>query len=268
MQTYRLLVAAAFCCFVAPALAAPISVSGGFSSFDSTIYEGVGINYFLGPPGGSSPNTVQICPGGAGGNCTQDPNDAAALDAKFNFTVIQPTFTFFDTSPFVNTANSFSFTPAIGQSVAGRGVQFLLGTLTITNGDWVSDASLGFTLTSHSTDPQLNDQTFAGVLQMNLDAGPGGSDIFKFLPGPGVGPGVMAVTVDDLPANNVGSMNVYGEINSLDLTKVDDFTGGLRAVTPLPEPSTIALVAAGLGIMALLRLTRRRPGMGSACGGY
>ena len=138
----------------------------------------------------------------------------------------------------------------------------MLGTLTITNGNWVGDASLGFKLTSQSTDPQLNGQIFAGVLQMNLDAGPGGSDIFRFVPGPGVGPGVVAVTVDDLPGNNVGSMNMYGEINSLDLTKVDDFTGGLHAaVTPVPEPASIALLAAGIGMMALLA-TRRRSGMG------
>lgn len=204
--------------------------------------------------------------------CGSDPTCAAALaDPSIVNTAISGSSVVFryDTAKFpTNAPNSFSFVGAQSE-VAGPGISFLLGTLTFTNGQFYPLAFVDFTLTTHSTNPALNNHGLSGRIRLDTNSTvslqpEAEADYFTLQDAAGrTLSSLGSVRVYDsfacpagTPAGqtcNVGSVDLYGHINSLDLERFANATGGafINASTTgslVPEPSTGLLWAAGMGL--------------------
>jgi hypothetical protein len=170
--------------------------------------------------------------------------------------------------------NIITFTPAAPQEVAGPGVDFLLGTITFTNGAWrgVLDGTLdmNFTLelTTHSTDSALNGKILSDDLVYTTTAPVTNrtpetdADFLFFRNHSELGSGRVYEEFSGHP--NTGSWDVYGHVASLDLDRFANATGGaflsssvgdLRAV---PEPDSAALLVSGLMGIGLYRRRSKR----------
>jgi hypothetical protein len=154
------------------------------------------------------------------------------------FSTPQSSLEFFVTGA---TPNLVQFTPAAPQPVSGKGVPFLLGTFTIANGVWSGDADFGFKLTTSSTTPgsPLDGQTFTGFLHMaltpnsNLNTPEQNADIYTLLNATANTLNLPMMQVYELadsplpPPGNVGTADLFGAINSLDLVTLSNPQGGL-----------------------------------------
>lgn len=194
--------------------------------------------------------------------------------------------------------NAFSFVGAIDQTVAGVGPAnlFKLGTLTYVNGNFHPSAFIDFSITTSSAEASLDGHNFSGRVAFAVNpnayrADPGSiagsydeyldriamesADYFTVQDTSGQTLSSLgSVRVFDYnlctsaygsdPACNVGSVDLYGYINSLHLTQFTGATGGafvngsvLPPIIPsVPEPSTLALVSAGLALVGAAQ--RRR----------
>jgi hypothetical protein len=159
------------------------------------------------------------------------------------------------------------------------GNPFELGTLTFTNGLWTADANFGFSIVaydlSHSTSHR-----FDGLIQMALTPNTGtpqqNAD-FIYITDPAGNPVVSPLTLKALPSirayeladspngSNSVTVDLFGKFGSLDLTSIENATGGGFIDVSLtsepggppsqvPEPATFALL--GCGVLALAALKR------------
>jgi hypothetical protein len=172
-------------------------------------------------------------------------------------------FVYSTTPGFTPVANAFSFTAAPAANV-GVGQEFKLGTFTFTNGQWYPDADLTFTLTTHSPDASLDGKTFEGTIHLlsiaRLTTDPfREADIFYINERRDLG----AAHVFDLdhqpPGNpgNVGSIDIYGRIDSLVPTRLVA-ANPAAFIEAVPEPTTLAALAGGLGWLGIAAWRRRR----------
>ena len=227
------------------AAATPVTVTGGFTSFSGIV-------------------------GGTVNGITQTLNGAplcADVGCAFTDTAIVsfvPTGTveFQNFSNTTNPTNIISFTPAIPQDVLGTNT-FLLGSMFYQNGIWTGDADFGFTLTTHSTDAALDNQTFTDVLHLTLTPNdfvnntPAQNADFIFFSGNPLIGSARAYELNDAPSgfDNTIRFDVTGHIGTLHLDSFANPAGGfldksvgLQPTPPpsVPEPSTILLLGAGL----------------------
>ncbi len=234
-----------------PAHASLVSVTGGFTSFSGTVgsdgqFETVIDNNVVCPDAG--------CGTGIG---------VASLSFGTPLEFVEFYTVDFGT---LLESNEVLFTPAPLQDVL-PGQEFLLGTLTYTNGIWFSDPDFGFTLTTQSLDPALDGLVFQDTLHLFITTNAAGNTPFQnadfvyFLNNTALG-SVRAFELFDSPvvANSV-TVDVYGRISSLHVTRFDNAVGGgfidpsVGAQPSVPEPAALALLTTGL--LGLARAGRR-----------
>jgi hypothetical protein len=158
--------------------------------------------------------------------------------------------------------------------------QFKLGTLTFTNGLWTADAFFGFSIVAQDF-TTFASHRFDGLIHMALTPNTGtpqqNAD-FIYLTDPAGNPVVSPLTLTALPSirayeladspngSNSVTVDLFGRFGSLDLTSIENATGGgfidvsltseLGGPPPqVPEPATFALLSSG--VLALAALKKR-----------
>lgn len=184
--------------------------------------------------------------------------------------------------------NVISFAPASFSNVS-VGQSFLLGTLTYQNGFWYGagwDSALlntpsdfGFRITTSSADGSAFNQELRGTLRNVVHAVPNDGGFLPgnyeaeadwvYLTGNGVSLSMGAFRVFDncckpAGASNVGSVQILGRFNSLDIDAFGQVSGGgfltpgVGALPPVPEPGTWALMLLGVMGLGAARLQQTR----------
>ena len=267
----------------ATAHAAPVTVTGTFTSFVSDMNAGAAVVNGIALI--SSGN-----PGSTGANFASNPVVFATPTTRLDFTRSPPG------TPGVWPMNAFEFIPNAAPSDVVPGQTFTLGTFRYTNGQWMPRADIAFSLTTHSADDNLDGITFAGTMRLvstNVaDSAPFNAydeaDFFYLLGDPALGSarvfeagnfdpslqpsGNPGNTGDFAFTGYIGSLHPNGfvPLNTAAFT-TPSIVGGLldpAAITvggtpPVPEPASWAMLLAGLGALGLVarrngrsRLTR------------
>lgn len=166
------------------------------------------------------------------------------------------------------THNLVSFEPANPQIVPGLNDEFLLGTLTFTNGVWFGVgpvATFHFTLTTASSNPALNGKTFDDSLTLYItpndfvmDSPADNADFLYFMDLSFLG-STRVFELNDSPTHtNTATFDVYGMIDDLVPTRFANAQGagfidpgiGAAPTSAAPEPATS--ISFGLGLAALI----------------
>lgn len=179
--------------------------------------------------------------------------------------------------------NAFTFAGNTAD-VAGSGPSnvFKIGTLTFLNGQFNPLAFIDFSITTHSSDAALDNKTFDGRIRLDVNNPMTGdpvqeADYFTIQDSTGSTITTLgSVRVYDYllcpagdptaPACNVGSVDIYGHIDSLHLDYFANPTGGAfinastgsTPVSAVPEPETVAMMLMGLAALAPAVARRRR----------
>ncbi|HEY9108283.1 MAG TPA: choice-of-anchor K domain-containing protein [Roseateles sp.] len=170
--------------------------------------------------------------------------------------------------------NLIQFTPSAPQQLQ-PGQSFSIGTFSLTNGAWFGnapgtnffpDTDLGFSVTTHSTDPALDGHSFAGTLRFVVTSGAStdeaDADYFYFVERSDLGSLRVYEAGNTLGLGNTGSIDLSVRIGSLIPVELNHATGaafvGANPVAQtVPEPTTVALWLGGLGGLALRRRSAR-----------
>jgi hypothetical protein len=173
--------------------------------------------------------------------------------------------------------NRFSFTAAAPAQV-NLGDTFKLGTLTYTNGYWCPFASIGLSIITSSPDSTLNNHSFAGRIIVAVSSPDpynaadyiANADYFYLQDASGplndLGSVRVYESANQPPGNpgNTGSVDLYARIGSLVPTSFESPSGGvflspsLEPITSaVPEPATLAMLLAGLGVIGATAARRK-----------
>jgi hypothetical protein len=167
--------------------------------------------------------------------------------------------------------NLLQFTPAPEQDVQ-LGQEFLIGTFTVQNGNWLGGLSEGdprftFSAITSSSDPSLDGHIFSDSIEYRITQNDAtnppqdNADLFFFLGRPDLGSMSVYELFDSPIGSNLGSIDLYGRIGSLIPTRFANaqggaFIGSLPAAAP--EPGISALLIAGLAVISRRRRTGQR----------
>ena len=189
-----------------------------------------------------------------------------------------------DYSAGVGTVNNFHFTPADDANVS-RGDIFKLGSFTFTNGTWfvfrsddglslLNTIRLPFSLTTHSSTVELNNQVFNGTINLVVNANSDdpyvSADYFYVAERPDLGSVRVFEQFVQPPGNPgfTGTAEFYGQIGSLIPRSFSNPSGAAflspsvgidPLVNPVSEPDILPLTMLGLGwIVAMRRKTKAR----------
>jgi hypothetical protein len=241
--------------------AGTVTISGGLTSFQSTMFGNFGATVVNGVELAIDPNLPQLL--GADG-FLYDQSQTVLLPAgttSAEFAI-----------PSLANPNRITFTAA-DPALVNFGDEFKVGTLTYTNGNWSPLAYIGFSMTTASSDLALDNHTFTGSIVVRVSSPPASpvpdpeahADFF-YLEGAS-GPlsllgSVRVYESFQQPAGNpgnTGSADLYARIGSLVPTRFDNPTGGAflsASLEPVPEAGTWAMMAAGLAAVGTLAKRR------------
>lgn len=243
---------------------------GGFSNALTASHNGLSANGV----------SIDIC--GGDPDCTDALNDPASITANLSGNSVT-----FEYDPILlppslfpnNYFNVISFTGNTSDVVGvGLSNQFTLGRITFVNGLFYPLMFLDFTLTTHSSNSALNDQSFSGRIRVDSNIGntpESQADFFTIQDLTGntlafLG-SVRVYEYNFCPADNptapgcnMGSIDIIGHIGSLHLDSFANPTGGAfinSSTTPdlasVPEPELTWLFGSGL-LGSFLASKRRR----------
>jgi hypothetical protein len=190
------------------------------------------------------------------------------------------------------TDNIVQFTPGPPVNV-NQHQEFLLGTFHLVDGIWFGGADINFTMTTLSSDPTLNNLTYSDTLRMvfnPFDLDPNKSadwfymvnqrTAFNNVTCVSASPTAVCATslrvyeLFDSPiiphvdgVSNAGDVDLYGDIDALELLEFKNATGGLflsnsfdtdpnAAATPLP--AALPMFMGGAGLIGLLVRRRKK----------
>lgn len=230
--------------------AALVSVTGGFTRFD-------------GYASGTAPSCVPQFKAFVAGALVNAPicnagpvGDGTFISgpASYTFPSMLRSFEFYETQFGSDlTHNGFSFVPFGPTTVANLGDEFVLGTLTFTNGVWFNRGPVNFfhiNLTTSSSDPLFNAKTLSDDLVMDIRLGITPEDNADCISFAHFNVGLLCAYENGVPGKtNTTSALVYGRIGSLIPTRFADVTGGFLIGADVPgvaEPSSLLLLGAGL----------------------
>lgn len=170
-------------------------------------------------------------------------------------------------------SNSFEFIPNSTPTNVNKGDIFKLGTFRYTNGDWHPQTDITFSLTTHSSDTLLDGHSFTGTIRLTTNSvstydPEAQADYFSIVERPDLG-SVRVYDKDFQPSNApgwIGEVDFYAKIGSLIPTgfvaknSATFLNPSVSAslTNPVPEPETYAMLLSGLGLIAMLRRTKRK----------
>lgn len=245
-----LLLAGAISSTVAQAAPDIITTTGTFNSFsgdvDPVSGPGAGafqvyVNDFLLTPG----TTIL-------GNYYQGEMPLANGTTSVEFKNRQPGLDF-------NTPNLMSFTGAQAEAPASLGTPFLLGTITVVNGIWFSQASASLTVSTAAPGSPFDKRSLTDTLRYivtpNIGTAEENADYLTFDGHPELGQIRVYEAASGL--GNTGSVQLFGRAGSLIPTSFANPTGGVF-IQAVPEPETYAMMLAGLGLLGVMARRRKQ----------
>jgi hypothetical protein len=278
---HALLAASVFVFASATARASEVSVTLNFTSFTSKLDLSI-------PPGvPPSPlpqvfvNTQQVTPYTPDVNFTVTPPSGFGQIVEFHEVTVSGN----------QTDNVVQFTPGPAVNVNTR-QEFFLGTFHLVDGTWFGGADINFTMTTVSSDPTLNNLTYSDTLRMvfnPFDPDPNKSADWFYMVNQrtafnnatcaSASPTAVCATSlrvyelfgSPIPGgdgvSNAGDVDLYGDIDALELLEFKNPTGGLflsnsfdtdpnGGATPLP--AALPMFVGGAGLIGLLARRRKR----------
>jgi hypothetical protein len=277
-----LLTASIFVFASATAQASEVSVTFNFTSFTSKLDLSI-------PPGVPPSPLPQVF---------VNTQPVGSYTPDVNFTVTPPSgfgqiVEFHEVTASGNqTDNIVQFTPGPPVNVNTR-QEFFLGSFHLVDGIWFGGADINFTMTTVSSDPALNNLTYSDTLRMvfnPFDPDPNTSADWFYMVNQRIAfnnvtcasasPTAVCATslrvyeLFDSPiiprvdgVSNAGDVDLYGDIDALELLEFKNPTGGLflsnsfdtdpnGGTTPLP--AALPMFMGGVGLIGLLARRRRR----------
>lgn len=217
--------------------------------------------------------------------CDTDPSCSGIFNTGVAIGLTGSSVSFgYDFADYLHENNAFSFVGNT-EDVAGTGSQnqFKLGTITFTNGGFFYfwRAHLDFTLTTHSSNANLDNHTFSGSILLDVKVSNTrdpieNADYFTVQDSQGniltdlgsvrvYDNGICPVGDPSAPNCNTGSVDLFGHINSLHLDLFANPTGGAFVnsstdpnLNSVPEPNTLLLSCLGLVGFGVARRYRNR----------
>lgn len=258
--------------------AAPVTVTGTFTSFTSDMSGGAAVVNGIALTSSGSPGSGRT-------NFASNPVVFSNPTTRLDFTRSPPG------TPGVWPMNGFEFIPNAAPSDVVPGQTFTLGTFRYTNGQWLPQADIAFSLTTHSADDNLDGITFSGTMRLvsttvrNLPPfnAYDEADFFYLLGNPSLGSarvfeagnfdpslqpsGNPGNTGDFAFTGYIGSLHPNGfvPLNAAAFTTSSIVGGPLDPATitvgetpPVPEPASWAMLLAGLGALGLVARRRKQ----------
>ena len=250
-----------------------VSISGALTSFQSALSP-----YYTSGNGSLNGTPLAIDSGlppvvYAGGDSTLYPQ-SQTVSLAAGTTSVQ--FEYTDGIGATANPNRVSFLAASPADVT-VGDTFKIGTLTYTNGFWYPFASIGLTITTHSSVAALDNHSFVGNIIVKVSSPvpfdpndyEANADYFYLQDANGPLASLGSVRVYEQsfqpPSHpgNTGSVDLYAQIGSLIPKRFDNPSAGAflsNSLDPItasvPEPATYMLLAAGLSLVGMLAKRR------------